>query len=252
MRKRFGLLLFLSAIALARTTAGGYGAFGPTLALLNYDDINTTFQHYGFTNLNSRHWLFGGGGYALANRVLIGGAGWGGTQSVTSESLNLLCRVNYGGGEFRVGYAILDFKHLLVIAGLGIGGGGYSISLSPENRTVPSFDSLLAHPGRTSTLNFSGFNLNPQLAVILPVSFVGLELRAGYNLGPLGANWGLEDGGTLLRGPQMPDSNLWLSLNVIFGGFSHEKTKLKSRIEIEGGNAPEESPQRDETPAEQK
>ncbi len=252
MGKTFGLLLFLSTLALGRTTAGGYGAFGPTLALLNYDDINNTFQRYDFTKLNSQHWLFGGGGYALANRVLIGGAGWGGMQSVTSESLNLLCRLNYGGGEFRAGYAILDLKHLLVIAGLGIGGGGYSISLSPENRSVPSFDTLLAHPGRTSTLNFSGFNLNPQIALILPISFVGLELRGGYNFGPLGANWELGDGGILLQGPKMPGSNLWLSLNVIFGGFSHEKTKLKSRIEIEGGNTSEEPLQREETPADQK
>lgn len=251
MRKTVGLLLFLSAIALARTTAGGYGAFGPTLALLNYDAINSTFQRYGFTNLNSRHWLFGGGGYALANRVLIGGAGWGGTQSVTSESLDLLCRVNYGGGEFRAGYAILDFKHLLVITGLGIGGGGYSISLSPENRTIPSFDSLLVQPGRTSTLNFSGFSLNPQLALILPLSFVGLELRGGYNFGPLGANWRLEDGGILLRGPQMPGSSLWFSLNVILGGFSHEKTKPKSRIEIEEEGTPEEPPPTEKPPVEQ-
>lgn len=238
MRKTFLLVLILLTLVSARTTAGGYGAFGPCIALLNYEKINNTFQRYGFTSLSNRHWLFGGGGYALTNRVLIGGAGWGGTQSVVSESLNVLCQVNYGGGEFRTGYVIFDFRHLLVAPGLGIGGGGYSISLSPENRTVPSFDTLLTNPGRTSTVDFSGFSLNPQLTFILPFSFIGLELRGGYNIGPLGANWRLEDGGTILRGPEMTKGNLWFSLNIILGGFSHGMTKLKNSIPVEGESIP--------------
>ncbi|MGB9741959.1 MAG: hypothetical protein ACP5JB_02780 [candidate division WOR-3 bacterium] len=242
MKKLLTLSAVVCAVVLARTTAGGYGAFGPTLAIVNYDSINNTFQHFGINKLAAQHWTFGGGGYLLANRMLIGGAGWGGNQTVTSESLNLFCQVSYGGGEFRAGYALLDSRYLLLVPGLGIGGGGYSINLGPYNQTLPSFDSLLAHPGRTSTVNFSGFTLNPQLAIIVPISFVGLELRGGYNFGPLGGNWELQDRGVLARGPQMSKANPWFSLNIIFGGFNRKKTKLSGRIEIEGGAEPEETP----------
>jgi len=243
MKKLLLLLTAIFAVLPARPTAGGFGAFGPTLAIINYDDLNKNLQRYGFNQLTAQHWTFGGGGYVLANRVLIGGAGWGGNQSVASKSLNVFCEVNYGGGEFRAGYALLDLRYLLLVLGLGIGGGGYSVNLGPYNQSLPNFDSLLVHPGRTSTVNFSGFNLNPQLAIIIPISFIGLEVRGGYNIGPLGSTWQLQDRGMLHQGPKMSTANPWFSLNIIFGGFSREKTKLKGKIEIEGGAEPEKAPE---------
>ncbi|MGQ9707919.1 MAG: hypothetical protein ACUVUR_03465 [bacterium] len=244
MKRVFLLLVFVIAAAVARGTAGGYGCFGPSLSLINYDDINASLARNRVKKLSSQHWLFGGGGYALVNRVIIGGAGWAGTQTVASESLNLFCRVNYGGGEFRAGYTVLDIKHLIIAPSLGIGGGGYSINLGPYNQTVPNFDSLLNHPGRTSTVNLSGFTLNPQLAIIIPITFLGLEIRGGYNFGPLAAAWEFEDRGILAQGPEMATANPWFSLNVIIGGFSREKTQLKGRIEIEGGAGQEAEEQK--------
>ncbi|MEO0068612.1 MAG: hypothetical protein ABIK23_05725 [candidate division WOR-3 bacterium] len=240
MKKALVLLMTVISAVFARSTAGGYGCFGPSLALINFDNINKTFRDNKVEELSSQHWMFGGGGYALVNRIMIGGAGWGGTQSVTSESLNLFCQVNYGGGEFRAGYAVLDLKNLLLVPTLGIGGGGYSINLGPYNQTVPNFDSLLHHPGRTSTVDFSGFTLNPQLAIVIPISFVGVEIRGGYCFGPLAGDWKFADRGVLAKGPEMAKANPWFSLNVLLGGFSREKTQFKGKIELEGGEEKEE------------
>lgn len=251
MKKVFTLLTVVLTALSARTTSGAYGTFGPALAIVNYNQINATFQRFGVSKLSSLHWMYGGGGYVLINRTFIGGAGWTGTQSVSSESLNLFCEVNYGWGEFRTGYVLLDLKHLLLVPGVGIGGGGYSINLGPYNQKIPSFDSLVANPGRTSTVNFSGFSLNPQLTAIIPISFVGLELRGGYNIGPLGGSWKLEDRGVLSRGPEMSKANPWFSFNILIGGFSHEK-KTKMRIQFEGQSEPQESPELEKTPVEEK
>ncbi len=240
MKKTLVLLVVVVSAVFARSTAGGYGSFGPSLGLINYDKINEVFARNGVEKLSSQHWMFCGGGYAVVNRVMIGGAGWGGTQSVTSESLNLFCQVNYGGGEFRAGYVVLDLKYLLVAPGLGIGGGGYSINLGPYNQTVPNFDSLLQNPGRTSTVDFSGLILNPQLAIVIPISFVGLEIRGGYCFGPLAGDWKFADRGLLAKGPEMAKGNAWVSLNVLFGGFAREKGHFKGKIEIEGGKEKQE------------
>ncbi len=247
MKRVIVVSALIATILFARGTSGGYGCFGPSVALIDYEKINEIFTRNGVTKLSSQHWLFGGGGYLLANRVLIGGAGWGGTQSVTSESLNLFCEVNYGGGEFRTGYAVVDLKHLLIIPGIGIGGGGYSITLGPDNQTVPNFDSLLKNPGRTSTVNFSGFNINPQITFVIPISFVGVEIRAGYNLGPLGGKWEFADRGNLARGPEMAKTNPWLSFNLLFGGFSRQKKgAFKGKMELQIPTPEEETKPKEE------
>ncbi len=240
MKKAVYLLLTVTTIIFARGTSGGYGSFGPGVALIDYKEINEILTKNGITRLSSQHWLFGGGGYLLANRILVGGAGWGGTQTIVSESLNLFGEVSYGGGEFRTGYAVLDLKNLVVIPGIGIGGGGYSITLNPYNQTVPNFDSLLKNPGQTSTVNFSGFNINPQIAILVPISFTGVEIRGGYNLGPLGGKWEFADQRTILSGPAMAKANPWIGLNIIFGGFSRKKGAFRGKMELEPPPSEEE------------
>lgn len=227
------LMAFLITVTLfAQGTTGGMGTFGPTLGLINFKEVNAAFERAGIKKLSSPHWMFGGGGYAIANRVLIGGAGWGGTQTVTSESVT--CRLSYGGGEFRAGYVVLDLKHLLIAPTLGIGGGGYTMHLQPYNQSPPHFDSLLLHPGRSTRISYSGFILTPHIALIIPISFVGVELRGGYTFGPFASGWELDDNSVLRDSPKMANANPFFSLNVLFGGFSREKVKSSLKMEIEG------------------
>lgn len=213
-------------------TTGGFGCFGPTLALVDFSKLNSALDAYGSNKLSGMHWTFGGAGYAVINRIIIGGSGWGGSQSVSLKSDSLLCRVSFSGGQFEAGYAVIDLKHLLVAPILGIGGAGYDIELQPIGRNVPNFDSLLANPGRTSSVATTSFSIVPALMITVPVSFVGLQVRAGYCFTPGSAEWELADGGRLFRGPELARGNPFVALNVVFGGLGREgKTRIKARTQ---------------------
>ncbi|MGQ9678738.1 MAG: hypothetical protein ACUVUD_05595 [bacterium] len=97
MKKFFLLLSAFPLLLFARGTSGGMATFGPTLALIDFSNRNRSLRNAGFEELSYRQLTFGDGGYHLANRTLISGAGWVGTQTVTADSLNVVCRINYGG-----------------------------------------------------------------------------------------------------------------------------------------------------------
>jgi len=212
-----GLLLVSVAVA-APPVNGGFGCFGPTVGFGNFDSLDAAFATGGITKkLSSMHWGFGGAGYALIDRIVIGGSGWGGSQTVASESLR--AQVEVSGGEFDLGYQVFSMKHLIVAPMLGIGGSGYSIELQKLSGTAPNFNELLQNPGRTSTVSFSSFSLTPQLMITIPVSFVGLQLRGGYCYTPVNPEWKLANGGKLPSGPAISKGMPFVTLNVVFGGF---------------------------------
>jgi hypothetical protein len=161
------------------------------------------------------------------DRIVIGGSGWGGSQTIASDSLR--ARVSISGGEFDLGYSLISIRHLIVAPVLGIGGGGYTIELQKLTPDVPNFGQLLQYPGRTSTVSYSSFTLTPQLMIVVPVSFVGLQLRGGFTYAPMTPEWMLEDGGKLLNGPTVAKGMPFASLNVVFGGFGTGSRRHKGR-----------------------
>jgi len=209
----------LTSLAVAAPPVnGGFGCFGPVVGFADFSGLNQAFAGAGIAKeLNSMHWGFGGGGFALVNRVVIGGSGWAGSQTVGSDSLR--AQVEIGGGEFDIGYQVFSTRHLLVAPVLGIGGYGYTIELQKLSGAPLSFDELLKDPGRTSSVSFSSFTLSPQLMVTVPISFVGLQLRGGYCYTPTNPEWELQDGGKLSSGPAISKGMPFASLNVVFGGF---------------------------------
>jgi len=210
-------LLAASAVAAAPVN-GGFGCFGPTIGIVDFSGMDSAFATGSITQkLGSMQWGFGGAGFALINRVVIGGSGWGSSQTVGSDSLR--ATVEIAGGEFDLGYQVFSMKHLLVAPVLGIGGGGYTIELQKLSEGPLSFGQLLQNPGRTSKVSFSGLTLSPQLMVTVPISFVGLQLRGGYCYTPMTPEWGLEGGSTLSSGPTISKGMPFATLNVVFGGF---------------------------------
>ncbi len=221
------LVALLAATAIAVPPVnGGFGCFGPTVGLVNFDGLNTAMAQVSGQKLTSPQWGFGGAGYALIDRVVIGGSGWGGSQTVGSDPLR--ATVEISGGEFDIGYQVFSVKHLIVAPMLGIGGSGYSIELE-ELSSTPSFWELLLHPGRTSKVSFSSLTLTPQLMVTVPISFVGLELRGGYAYTPMNPEWKLWNGGKLPTGPTIAKGMPFVTLNVIFGGFEGGTNKRRGR-----------------------
>jgi hypothetical protein len=212
------LALLVSTAVAARPVNGGFGCFGPTIGFVNFAGLDSAFANGGITQkLGSMQWGFGGAGYALIDRIVIGGSGWGGSQTVASDSLR--AQVEISGGEFDLGYQVFSMKHLIVAPMLGIGGSGYTIELQKLSGTVPDFNELLRNPGRTSTVSFSSFSITPQLMVTVPISFVGLQLKGGYCYTPMNPEWELENGGKLPTGPTISKGMPFATLNVVFGGF---------------------------------
>jgi len=211
----------LTSVAVAAPpTNGGFGCFGPTVGIVNFDGLNRAFMGGGiqFTQkLDQMQWGFGGAGFALIDRVVIGGSGWGSSQTVGSGDLR--ATVEIAGGEFDLGYQVFSLKHLLIVPALGIGGGGYTIELQKLTGDPPTFDSLLKNPGRTSRVAFSGLTLSPQLMVTVPISFVGVQLRGGYCYTPTNPQWGIEGGSKLASGPAISKGMPFAALNIVFGGF---------------------------------
>ncbi|MFO7676664.1 MAG: hypothetical protein R6X12_10160 [bacterium] len=227
-----GCLALLSCPIAARPAArqgqpgGGFGWFGPTLAFVDFNGMNSELGQVGVDVLNSAHWQFGGGGHFYTNRVVIGGSGQGGSQTVALDSL--VVRVDIGGGRFEAGYAVLTLKHLVVTPILGIGGSAYSVTV--ESRRAPSsFRELLTEPGPSSTVEFSGIGLTPLLQVTMPISFVGVQLRGGYALMPMNPAWKFPNGGSLPRGPGVARGYPFASLNVALGGFGFTSRRTGSQ-----------------------
>jgi len=220
--------LILVVLALAATAVaappfnGGFACFGPTVGIVDFSGMNSEFRTGGVRlkkELGSLQWGFGGGGYVIIDRVVIGGSGWGSSQTVASDLDGLNARVSVSGGEFDLGYQVYSLKRLLIAPMLGIGGGGYAIELQQLTGDVPNFGRLLQNPGRTGTVSFSGLTLSPQLMVTIPISFVGVQLRGGYCYAPTNPEWTLENGGKLLIGPAISKGMPFVTLNVAFGGF---------------------------------
>ncbi len=220
------LALALGTTALAgkrSQRSGGFGGFGPTVAFADFNDLNSELAKKDVEELSSLHWMMGGSGYAHIGRIVIGGSGWGGTQTVSSESLRI--RVDLGGGHFEAGYCLLNMRHLIVTPMLGIGAQGYTITLEGLLGSVPGFGALLENPGRTSQIAFTEFTITPELAITIPVTFIGLQLKAGYAYTPTTPEWKLSDGASLNRGPKVAKGYPFVNLNIIFGGFGPTKRR---------------------------
>ena len=213
------LVVLLAATAVAAPPFnGGFGCFGPTVGIVNFSGLDDALATGGITRkLGSMQWGFGGGGYAIIDRVVIGGSGWGSSQTVGSNDLR--ATVEISGAEFDLGYVLYSQRHLLVAPVLGIGGSGYTIELQKISGMPPTFDSLLQNPGYTSKVSFSSLTLSPQLMVTVPISFVGVSLRGGYCYTPMNPQWELKGGSKLAQGPAISKGMPFVTLNVAIGGF---------------------------------
>ncbi len=197
---------------------GRFIGVGPTVLFGDFSGLNDAFARQGIGKLSSTHATTGCSGFSVFGRAVFGFAGWDGDQTVSSESLT--AKVTIRGGEFNIGYCVVKQAHLLVAPVLGIGGNVYDIALAPVNSDFSSFDNLLQHPRRTSSASSAALLLSPQLMVTVPISFVGLQLRGGYQYQPANSKWELSEGGQLREGPSIAKGTPFVALSVVFGPTS--------------------------------
>jgi hypothetical protein len=202
----------------AQAEAGGWGFLGPYVAMPSYTDLNAHLSTLGFGAFDQYQFMFGGGGMALVDGVTIGGYGFGGSQSVVSDSINLRLTSDYGGGMFEVGWLPLSTRHFKIGPALGIGGVGFTIAGSRLNNQSPSFDSLLLRGGQSWQISNGGFVLAPAVNVLIPISWTGLYLKVGYLFVPSDQSWSLSGGTPLTHGPALHSSGVFAALQLMLGG----------------------------------
>ncbi len=214
--------------------SGGWGFFGPYGAMFNFDNLNAKLASapYNFQNKFSKNQLmFGGGGLVLAEHMTIGGYGFGGHQTVHSDSL--LLQADYGGGMFELGWMPIATPHFKIGPALGIGSAGFTLRTSAAAGNLPNFDSLLKNGSRSFEISNSNFTLAPAVNILIPISWAGIYLKVGYLLTLFDKTW-TANSSELAVAPDLRSSGPFASLQIMLGGSSGGGS-VKAKAEFKSG-----------------
>ncbi|WKN45649.1 hypothetical protein [Tunicatimonas pelagia] len=225
-RKTATLLLFalmttasLNPLQAQDRLKGGAGGF--TIGVKAYNTAaHQFFVPEGGPTMGDNIVQFGGEGYGLLNRWVLGGSGYMSRGDQVQEG-NLQYKVHGGGGFFQAGYVVYHTDELLAFPLLGIGVDALGI-----NRRVE--EDIAFAPDRFLEANY--FIARPSLDVGVGVDwFPGkkgwkLGIRTGYNVTLARNNEWRHYGGEITT-PDLPDNDLdgfYVRLTV---GGGHFRTK---------------------------
>ena len=202
--------------------SGGRGFFMGGANNINIGGLNTRLKNNGYREFSETCISFGGGGYGLLNRLVIGGEGFGvlsGDRSgvVGSETFKTTLRGGYG--LFKLGYVIYKRGGFNIYPAVGIGGGGITLDIG-KKETVP-FDDILKSPKRNVQLTTGclliDIGVGADYLMILDRKNTGDEgglafgVRVGYLAAPYRSDWG-----DALDGPDIGFEGFYFRL--MFGG----------------------------------
>jgi hypothetical protein len=165
-------------------------------ARLDISDLNDRLAAAGYPVYDDGFLALGLNASRYRNGVMLGAeAGVLTRPSRTTADGAFRTTVGAGYLMFNVGYAALREGAFEVVPKVGIGGG--AVSLQITDRGSPSFDEVLAQPGRSSTLATGSLLLDGSLGVtyrvgaLAPAALRGLALgvRAGYTNSVLTGDW---------------------------------------------------------------
>lgn len=195
--------------------------------------INEKLTHLGYSpSLGDVLIAIGGSGYWMQGKVLIGGMGMGSIGSSSEAKINgtnLVAEMSVGLGFFEVGYFLVSENNYSFATIIGIGGGGYNLSVRSKDDVV-DFNTLVSSPySHANYVSWGGFGL--ELGVILSgriklnesfteinnvkiksTSTIGLNLKVSY-IALLQSN-----DPTIIGEPQFPVHNVMASFGISFGG----------------------------------
>lgn len=168
-------------------------------SVLDLDDLNATLEDAGYANVDDSFISFGGAGYGIVGRVIVGGEG----QALAGDdatSGSYVTSIEAGYGLFDLGYLLVSSGGLNLYPMIGVGAGGMSLRI--RERGEPSFDEVLADPRRGSELSNWGLlvslDLGADYLVVLGednegAGGIALGVRVGYTFAPYTSEWSLED-----------------------------------------------------------
>jgi hypothetical protein len=211
--------IFLLHAPLEAQRSGGGGHFALGSVRLDMDALNGLFAANGLPSVESSAISFGGGGYAVNGRLVLGGEGHGfllGDETTTDGQTGL--RVGGGYGVAILGMELNQGGKHRIQPRVGLGVGGYSVQIG--QREVPRLEDVLSDPGRGVNLSHGG--LVRTLGVRIERTFRGpggsgpvLGLEFGGVAGMGSWSW-TSEWGDVTRGPNLPFEGSYI--RGTFGG----------------------------------
>jgi hypothetical protein len=148
--KRVAVSLTSLALMATPLTAqtGGRGFFMVGGQELDVAALNETLAANGYPTFHDRMISFGVGGLRSWGRVLLGGEGHAliGGEETTADGSHL-SRMGGGYGAVHLGLDLRPSPRVSLYPLLGLGAGGLSLQIM--ERGTPTFDEVMASPGRT-------------------------------------------------------------------------------------------------------
>ena len=197
----------------------------------NYDEINKQLPNFGITEKLSGGLLtWGGSGYIylmIVDDVRIGGMGFGGTQSVFSNSNGFNREVKYGigGGAFTIEYTLPFIKRIGVSLGAMIGGGKLTVEQYKNNDSFSWQETWDEFGGNNETTNISRrmennyFTLTPTINVDIPLTrFFAIRVGSGYQF-TMSESWTIENDKVLNNVPSSVNGDAFFIQTGIYLGF---------------------------------
>ena len=210
------ILTFMSTVAVEK---GGFGGFKIGLLMPEVSEINKHFRNHQVSELSGNLIGMGGGGFAIVDRVLVGGNGY--VVKETAESDSVYSELSISAGTFKLGYSIIAGHYFNGLLNIGFGRANYTLGLRPIMADV-QFDSLLSDPGRYVDLTAGHFLLNPEAMFIfsIPVksfAFFHIGISGGANINVFNPEWKY-DGKKVFDGPEIGTVTPVLNVYFLFGG----------------------------------
>jgi hypothetical protein len=189
---------------------------------INIGELNTRLKSNGYREFSETCISFGGGGYGILNRLVIGGEGFGMStknESGTVGGETFKTTLSGGYGLFKLGYVVYRKGGFNLYPAVGFGGGGLALEIA-KRETVP-FDDILKSPKRHVTLSTGSFLVDIEVGadylMVLNRKATGEEgglsfgARLGYLFAPYRSDWG-----DALDGPAIGFDGFYFRL--MFGG----------------------------------
>jgi hypothetical protein len=200
------------------SATGSRGFFMIGGEYVDLEELNATLRQNGYPEFDETFLTLGGGGFAIRNRLVIGGEGHALLQSEATTTNGQYRAGVFGGyGMFNLGYQVFRAGGFSLYPLVGVGGGGLTLRI--RQRAVVDFDDVLGDPGRESNLATGSLLVGGALGMDW---FFGtgsgrggfaIGLRGGYNYAPLSSDWHMT-GSDVAGGPETDLTGAWVRISI--------------------------------------
>ena len=207
------------------------GGLTSTWMFPNYDEINKQLPAFGITEeLSGGLLTWGGSGYVylmIVDDLRIGGMGFGGTQSVFSNSNGFDKEVKYGigGGAFTIEYTLPFIKRVGVSIGTMIGGGKLTIEQFQNSgsfywqETWDEFNDADGTKNISRKIENNYFTITPTINIDIPLTrFFAIRVGSGYQF-TMNESWTIENNKIMNDVPTSLNANAFFIQTGIYLGF---------------------------------